>query len=44
MKDYVQIYGEAVRQFRELNQKAGPKLRRQHVWPKSLGGKKKDED
>ena len=44
MKDYVQIYGEAVRQFRELNPKAGPKLQRHHVWPTSLGGENKDEN
>lgn len=44
MKDYVQIYGDAVRQFRELNPKAGPKLQRHHIWPTSLGGKNKDEN
>lgn len=44
MKDYVQIYGDEVKRFRELNPKAGPKLQRHHVWPVSLGGENRDEN
>lgn len=44
MKDYVQIYGDEVKRFRELNPKAGPKLQRHHVWPASLGGENKNEN
>lgn len=44
MKDYVRIYGDEVKRFRELNPKAGPKLQRHHVWPASLGGESRDEN
>lgn len=44
MADYVKIYAETVKQFRELNPKAGPKLQRHHVWPVSLGGENRDEN
>ena len=44
MKDYVRIYGDEVKRFRELNPKAGPKLQRHHIWPASLGGENRDEN
>lgn len=44
MKDYVRIYSDEVKRFRELNPKAGPKLQRHHVWPASLGGENRDEN
>ena len=44
MKDYVQIYSDEVKRFRELNPKNGRKLQRHHIWPVSLGGENKDEN
>ena len=44
MADYVKMYKDAVKQYRELRPGPGKKLQKHHVWPVSLGGENKPEN
>ena len=44
MTDYVKMYKDAVKHYRELHPGPGKKLQKHHVWPVSLGGENKPEN
>lgn len=44
MANYVKMYKDAVKQYRELHPGPGKKLQKHHVWPVSLGGKNSAEN
>lgn len=44
MADYLKIYMDEVKQYRELHPGPGKKLQKHHVWPVSLGGKNEDRN
>ena len=44
MADYVKMYKDAVKHYRELHPGPGKKLQKHHVWPVSLGGENRPEN